>query len=203
MIDWPANLSGPHHKLGLVVGGATGWQEDLADLAQIIDPWPGLVVGVNDVGTHLPHIHELCTLHHEGRTGHKNEPPTPWALLRERNGLPPVPVVATANSDAWPIDVMWRNGKNPWTDGSSGLYGVARLLFHHDCDRVVVAGIRIDSLPNAFRGEMWYEHQRYRRGWENPKRLPVLRAHVRSMSGWTRELLGAPTREWLTAKQAA
>lgn len=193
-------------KLGLVIAGATGWSDDVEALTAMTGgSWPGLIVGVNDVGTVIEDIDELCTLHHEGRTGWNNQPPTPWAKLRQENELPPVPVVACANSTAWPIDVTWKSGpheKDRWTDGSSGLYGVSRLLHHHECDRVVVAGVRMDPLSNAFRDEpRWAQHERYRRGWTKAHRLPVLKERVRSMSGWTRELLGVPTLEWLGLEQ--
>jgi hypothetical protein len=38
-------------------------------------------------------------------------------------------------------------------------------------------------------------YESYRKGWE--RKLPDIKDRVRSMSGWTKELLGKPTKGWL------
>jgi hypothetical protein len=48
---------------------------------------------------------------------------------------------------------------------------------HYDCDR------------------RWDEARAYHRVWE--QRRAMMMGRVRSMSGWTAELLGKPEREWL------
>jgi hypothetical protein len=79
--------------------------------------------------------------------------------------------------------------------GSSGLYGV-KIALDDGFDRVVCAGIPMTDEPHFARSQSNWQHRgSFIRGWELA--LPRLRENVRSMSGWTREKLGAPTPQWL------
>lgn len=74
--------------------------------------------------------------------------------------------------------------------GSSGLLCVAVAL-ELGCARVVLAGVPM--LPNAKHydsDKRWDEARAYHRAWE--QRLPYMQGRVKSMSGWTRDLLGSP-----------
>lgn len=82
--------------------------------------------------------------------------------------------------------------------GSSGLLCVA-LALHLGCDRVVLAGVPMDKMARHYDcAQPWMEARQYHPAWE--RHLPRMRDKVRSMSGWTRELLGAPDRGWLNAE---
>lgn len=61
--------------------------------------------------------------------------------------------------------------------------------------RMVLCGVPMDAGPNTFSGKGWNAHRTFVNGWK--KELPTLKEHLRSFSGWTREILGAPTREWI------
>jgi hypothetical protein len=78
--------------------------------------------------------------------------------------------------------------------GSSGLLAVkvAKLL---GASRIVLAGVPMDARPHFDRAQPWQFVYSYRSGWE--KHLPEYRSITRSMSGWTRNVLGTPTPEWL------
>lgn len=86
-----------------------------------------------------------------------------------------------------------------WDDqidsGSSGLFAVkAALDTGHD--RVICAGVPMEPRAGHFhRRSVWDQCLGFRRGWEQS--LPHIEAKVRSISGWTKDLLGAPTPEWL------
>lgn len=64
---------------------------------------------------------------------------------------------------------------------------------------VICAGCPMTVEDCHFRrvGVRWNAAHGFRRGWDRYKN--VLKPYVRSMSGWTQELLGAPTLEWLNS----
>jgi len=62
-------------------------------------------------------------------------------------------------------------------------------------ERIILCGVPMDETPHFRRKEPWLDCYRYRKAWDkNAKRL---RERTRSMGGWTWELLGEPTEEWL------
>lgn len=91
--------------------------------------------------------------------------------------------------------------KAKW-QGTSGLYAVQIALEELKFDGVILAGCPID----ADAGTLAPEHslmtdadrvERYRPEWRLA--MPSIGARTRSMSGWTRAILGAPTKEWLAS----
>lgn len=78
--------------------------------------------------------------------------------------------------------------------GSSGMYAT-RIARAKGGTHVVLAGVPITVEPHDFGGAPWRAAQAFRETWRLKKNELV--PYVRSMSGWTRELLGAPTPEWL------
>lgn len=93
----------------------------------------------------------------------------------------------------------------PSDGGSSGLLAVKGVAIEAlGVDRVVLAGIPMTAAghhdpacitdPERARGT-WDEADKYWQTWIT--HFGILKNHVRSMSGRTRDVLGAPTREWL------
>jgi hypothetical protein len=79
--------------------------------------------------------------------------------------------------------------------GSSGLFAIKRS-FELGFDKVVLCGMPIDREAGKLdRGPVWQGSMNFRKGFEEA--LPHLRDRVRSMGGWTKGLLGAPSAEWL------
>jgi len=73
--------------------------------------------------------------------------------------------------------------------GSSALLGVqAALLLGYN--RIILCGC-----PLTGKNEQNGSYENFRNGWI--PRVREIDGRVRSMSGWTKELLGAPTQEWL------
>lgn len=194
----------------LVIGGAECVWDDVDALEAMVGRWSGLVLAVNDVackrdertGRCWPRrIDHFCTLHAEKVAGWK----------RQRREL----VASLGRSPDWDFYETWSCGKRApvdrhftgMTGGSSGLYAVSVAL-HLGCERVVLAGVPVDARRNAFRNETeWKAYRRYTDGWVGRDRVPLpqLAERVRSMSGWTRSLLGAPTPGWIhgEAQEAA
>jgi hypothetical protein len=81
--------------------------------------------------------------------------------------------------------------------GSSGLFGV-RVALHRGNTHVVVCGVPIDASYHFDRPVDWEFYAPYRRGWARNE--GSLRGTTRSMSGWTKTFLGAPSEEWLSGK---
>lgn len=81
-----------------------------------------------------------------------------------------------------------------WNGGSSGLFAIGVTLDKLGVD-AVLCGVPMDETPHILDGKPWLHAGNFRKMWE--RRHDRMRNHVRSMSGWTRQLLGPPTREWL------
>lgn len=84
--------------------------------------------------------------------------------------------------------------------GASGLYG-AKVAIDKGASLVVLAGIPMDGTDHFVRKKPWPEGKSgsYKQGWIDA--MPHIKDKVRSMGGWTMELLGAPTEEWLRAQR--
>ena len=118
-----------------------------------------------------------------------------WLRTRAERGLPPP-------SEVWAHIQQHRNGVThsceDWR-GSVGLFAVAvaRKKGH---DRILLCGVPMEMQQDHYiRKAHWGACAAFQAGWRH--RLPELKHHVRSLSGyWTEELLGKPTPEWLGVK---
>lgn len=191
----------------LVIGGAASVWSDLDALEAMVGRWRGTVFAVNDIACKRDvrgrawerRIDHFCTLHAEKMA----------LWRRKRREL----VLSLGRSPEWDIYETWSCAKRESIDhhftgiigGSSGLYAVSVAL-HLGYERIVLAGIPMDATRNAFRDEeRWKAHRRYTDAWVDRSRnaLPSLAGRVRSMSGWTREILSAPSPDWILARPAA
>ena len=96
-------------------------------------------------------------------------------------------------SHRWKVDRILQH----WGAGSSGLY--AATLAKHLCSRRnVFCGVPMDERGNVDGRKNWADKEVriHREGWL--KHLDDIKEDFRSMSGWTMELLGEPTEEWLS-----
>ncbi len=85
--------------------------------------------------------------------------------------------------------------------GSSGLLGV-KVALEEGFDGVVCAGIPMDAAyGHIARKKEWISAQIFRKGWLI--HINEIKFKTRSMSGWTSELLGEPTTEWLKSLKSA
>lgn len=85
--------------------------------------------------------------------------------------------------------------------GSTGLLGVKALL-EEGFDRIVLAGIPMTAEQSHYYSpKPWSSAPSFRKGWVRYQKQ--IAPFVKSMSGWTMELLGAPTAEWLGTVPAA
>jgi hypothetical protein len=189
--------------MALILGGADCIYNDLDALHKLVwphdgslelprapeaeDGWcPGITIAANDAGFEFERVHHWVTLHPEKMERWQRERLVRWG---ERKGQP----VTWCHQDGKPhLDhaLPIRHG----CSGSSGLFAV-QVALELGCDRIVLCGVPMDARPH-FNGPAWHDHWTYRATWQRWQAAEELE-NVRSMSGWTRELLGEPTREWL------
>lgn len=167
----------------LVIGGAECAWDDAYRALELFKPDAFAVV--NDMLGRWPlRIDYGCTLH----------PDKLGEFLRGRRG--PLPYQIWSHR-------AHKNAQRRTTDwaGSSGLFAV-KVLREENFDAIVVAGVpMVDKAGHIVRKETWPNANMFRGGWK--KRFGEIEPYVRSMSGWTMELLGPPTPEWLSAHHAA
>lgn len=118
-----------------------------------------------------------------------------------------IPLWLTPETDIEGVKIFTRRGAHgvasyvvraKWL-GTSGLYGVQIALEELGFDGVILAGVPIDAAAGTLCAHSLMTDsdrvERYRPEWLLA--LPTIGARTRSMSGWTRELLGEPTSQWL------
>lgn len=160
---------------------------------------PDAIYACNDIGARWPGPLDVwCTLHPEHFAR--------WLAQRARRGHAPAAQIVshlelTKEKHRFNVDRLapyrWPESEGQSASGSSGLFA-AKLAQDDGHDRIVLAGIPMTrEAGNIARAGAWHEREHFVRGWELA--LPRIRARVRSMSGWTQQLLGSPTPEWLAA----
>lgn len=171
----------------LVLGGAGTLPADRAAALELFEP--DLVIACNHAGRDEPRVDHWCSMHPNMLTH--------WLARRRQLGRadPQCCWHPDFRSKQAPKDIATRGIAN-W-GGSSGLLcvGVALEL---GCTHVVLAGVPLDKMAGHYDDpKPWVEARQYRWAWERRKEL--MEGRVKSMSGWTAELLGKPTGEWLDA----
>lgn len=178
----------------LVVGGAACVWDDLT--IALREYRPALVFVVNDIGTvYSDRIDFWVSLHPEKLLN--------WQTLRRQNGLnddyltytyePCQPGLVPGGD---PRVDKWLDYRYPGMtgSGSSGLLAV-KAAQAEGCDRIVLAGVPLTTKErHFFSRDLWHERDQFAEAWKIA--YPHLRDSVRSLSGWTKELLGSPTPTW-------
>jgi hypothetical protein len=177
-------------SVAIIVGGAAGAYEEAVAATRACSRFIPPLLGVedfvcNDMIAEWPWlIAHAVTLHPHKMPG--------WLRERRARELPaPERLWCHRGSVA---------GFTDWTRdwaGSSGLFAVkiARELGH---ERVILAGVPMTVQGGHFRRrQRWTAAFGFRPAWE--RRRAELAPYVRSMSGWTQEIFGAPDRAWLAS----
>jgi hypothetical protein len=176
--------------VALVLGGGAGVWADVEaalDLSEVDG-----VVACNDVAASWPgRLDAMVSLHAEKLHF--------WMARRARSGHPPPDRVFTkeASGNA-KVAVEQIHYRFPGQDrtGSSGLFALKVALIDLGFDKAVVCGVPMtEEGRHFFDATAWRGALSHRAGWTQA--LPQIAERARSMSGWTRELLGAPDAAWL------
>lgn len=169
-------------KIALCLGGGDTLERDIRKVPVKYD----VVVACNEAGAFWPgELDAWVTLHPECLEK--------WIRLREERGYPRAKIhAAHSKSHRDPgIDVV-TNSRFPGmaTSGSSGLFTAKFALIDMKCDGVIFCGVPLTKTPHFFDEDLWDCAIPYREEW---KKIPnEWKARMRSMSGWTRDYLGAP-----------
>lgn len=176
----------------LVLGGGEGvWREVEATEQMLGLDWWDIAVACNDVACHWPRpLDAWCTLHPEKMAG--------WKKARETNGHPPASEHIARHGKKTPaID---RTIRHPYGNGSSGLLAVA-VAQDLGATHIILCGVPMKKSPYFAESDVHPEGKVFAGAdahWKKWRQHgSELDGVVKSMSGRTRELLGAPTREWL------
>lgn len=164
--------------IAVVLGGAAGAWEELAAASRIAPVRH--IFAVNDTAMHYPgHLDAFVTLHPEKLSG--------WLGARRTAGLPEPGAVIAHRSDPLVTEVVNYQWPEQQSSGSSGLFAV-KIALERTALPVVLCGVPMDAArAHFFNGQPWTDVEQFRAAWEQVK--PRL-ARVRSMSGWTAEILG-------------
>lgn len=196
MTTWPdVTTYARRLDAALILGGASCLESDVEEWLSEWGggPWDGLVVAINDVG-----IVVTSRLDH-WVTLHANKFPNWEALRREKHPDAPTDYITWGRPDAMHYA---QSTERVIGTGSSGMFAAQIAITRLRCRRVVLCGVPMTRTPHFdasvvhVAGRPWREAESYwKNGWA--KHQDMLRGKVKSMSGRTRELLGAPTRRWV------
>ena len=174
----------------LVLGGAECVWSDIAEARRI--GRPAGVVGCNHIGIAFPHpMDAWCSLHPDEFGA--------WSAQRTARGLPAHRELygqsgAAYASKAVQVTLTDMGFTGGTVNGTSSLFACKVALVDLGFDRVVLCGAPMEDGPH-FNGPHGLPHvERHKPAWIAA--APLLRDRVRSMGGWTRELLGEPTVDW-------
>ena len=166
----------------IILGGADCVWDD-ADRA--LEFQPATTIAINDmVARWARPIDHAVSLHPDKLQR--------WVQERRRRGLP-------GEFTTWCHKDGWTDRHTRDWGGSSGLLAVkiARELGH---TRIILCGIPMDAeAAHFFDAKPWKPATRYRAAWITRKQ--EISPFVRSMSGWTKGLLGQPDEAWLSQAQ--
>lgn len=164
----------------ICLGGADCLWSDVLGSERILGTrWWDIVVACNDAGRDWPHrLDHWVSLHPEKLlkvwTPERPGGYETWSDPNRQRG----PAPTDHHLDNW--------------GGSSGLFCV-QVALEVGASYVVACGMPMDARPHYFGTKEWGPWEQYRDAWDrHADEMGV----VRSMSGWTAELLGRPDEQW-------
>jgi hypothetical protein len=178
------------NKILIIIGSAPCVTEDIASLlcAMNLDPCSCsyMLIGLDAVEKHPAHAEYFATYHPSdigpafGRRKAAGAN-TDYMIIAHQPHID-----ASTGRDLVDLIIPFE----PPT-GSSALLGVlAGIKLGYE--KIIVCGC-----PLMGKNDKQYDYANFRAGWT--AKLAMIKDKTRSMSGWTKELLGAPTKEWLDA----
>jgi len=177
-------------KTALILGGGNTLLSDIRRLHEQGHHYDA-VFACNDAGT-------IWRGELEGWISLHPEKFVQWTKKRADAGLPPAKqlwahrVQKTDNG----LDIKKATIQMPGqkTTGSSGLFACKVAMVDLRFDRAIFCGVPMTVAPHFFDQKQWKSATGFRRQWHHVHKDYLRR--MRSMSGWSRVLLGAPD-DWL------
>jgi hypothetical protein len=163
----------------LVLGGAECVFDDL-EAALDLGEYQG-ICGANHIGIAYPGVFDFwCTVHEEMMPA--------WINARKRRGHPPHKAVIRGHE-------VPNKFPGQTETASSGIFALKVALVDMGFDRAVLCGVPLSPMGHFYYETDWSEAHHYHQGLREA--LPAIRNRARSMSGHTRDVLGAPTADWV------
>ena len=182
------------NKVAAMIGCAPCWENDLERLISFCPDFDIFAIGLDC--PYKSRIDYFVTYHIEDIEAYKNK--------RMKEGLS-LDYKVISHTNDFTKYCRERNKKAKWANtnvdivyphqapsGSSSLLGTKAALFKLGYNKVVLIGCPMDtgSIENKDKS-----YSVFRKGWLHFK--SDLIGKVKSMSGWTKELLGELTKEWI------
>jgi hypothetical protein len=171
-------------RLALVLGGASSVWEDYAEARDVCDGREfDIVSACNDIGTKWQGRLDFWVSLHPDKLAD-------WEKARRAAGWPDGWRTVAHRQGKRKVDLITRD----W-GGSSGLFAALAAREHGGATHAIMCGVPMTSTPHFFSTRDWRYATHHQRGWKN--HIRDIRSFCRSMSGWSREQIGAPDRAWL------
>lgn len=181
-------------SVALVVGSAQCLAADFAEFEGEFGPWNGPVIACNDqIALWEGPITHGVTQHPERMNR--------WRERRTENGFPGVYLAWTIAHEGAPGAKIDRVLYSPWQDGrTNGSSAIIAVQVALKCyGKAVLVGCPMEPQPRVEggTGQEWTERdaESFRNVWV--QHMDQMAGKVKSMSGWTEQAFGRPTREWL------
>jgi len=171
--------------IAFILGGAENVLDEYAEAKKLINP--DVIICVNDIGYDFEKCDIWTTLHPE------NLKIKGWISKRINNGFSlPEKIVAHKQAD-YVNNILGYKWKGSRGSGSGGLYAV-KVALSLGYNKIVLCGVPMNKKPHYFDKKAWTEYNVFVETWDEQKE--VLKEFVRSMSGYTKELLGYPDKSF-------
>jgi hypothetical protein len=140
----------------------------------------------NDMIAEFPQCDHAVTLH-----PHKLQSREDWLGRRAANGLPMPREVWCHRTDA-DAPAITKTFAQVHPGRTSSGYFAMQVALHLGYDRIILCGVPMtQEAGHVVRNRPWDQVRHFTQVWVDHR--VELAVHVKSMSGWTRELLGYPT----------
>jgi hypothetical protein len=170
----------PQNRILIIIGSAPCVQEDIAVALASLHEIDFMLVGLDSVTKYIGQVKYFATYHpaeiqesKERRA--KSGGNTDWTIISHQQHESLVNIVIPLAGPS----------------GSSALLGVHAGM-QQGYRKIIVCGC-----PLTGKNDKGQSYEVFQKGWT--AKFNEIKDNVRSMSGWTRELLGAPTKEWINA----
>lgn len=173
-------------KTALVLGGGDCLESDVRDARAMGVVFDG-VVACNDAGFWWPHELDAWVSLHPNKFG-------AWRSQRNDKGYPPCKQFFGHRAENDYVTATNYQFPRQSNSASSGCFAAKVALMDLEYDRAVLCGVPLVKRPHFFDNHAWRSAEDFRRGFLQVPQQYLDR--MRSMSGWTRVLLGSP-RDWV------